>query len=131
MCRDNPQAQKLEAYIHSKFHGFYDISDITHGVNMSCSPDHKLRPTLWITKITLKNLPAEPKAANTKSDPTKSDTTKNEPAKRDPAKSDTDKNDTAKEAADKKKKEGYRQKVTHITTNARQDTAETAIMTHN
>jgi len=65
VCRDNPQAQKLEAYIHSKFHGFYDISDITHGVNMSCSPDHKLRPTLWITKITLKNLPAEPKAAAT------------------------------------------------------------------
>jgi len=111
VCRDNPQAQKLEAYIHSKFHGFYDISDITHGVNMSCSPDHKLRPTLWITKITLKNLPAEPKAANTKSDPTKSDTTKSDPAKSDPAKSDPSKSDPAKAAAAKKEMEANKELV--------------------
>lgn len=111
VCRDNPQAQKLEAYIHSKFHGFYDISDITHGVNMSCSPDHKLRPTLWITKITLKNLPAEPKAANTRSDPTKSDTPKSDPAKSDPSKSDPSKSDPAKAAAAKKEMEANKELV--------------------
>jgi hypothetical protein len=57
-CKDDAQAQKLEAYIHKKFHEFSDIAvDITHGVNMSCSPDHRLRPTLWITKFTLKLSP--------------------------------------------------------------------------
>jgi UDP-2,3-diacylglucosamine pyrophosphatase LpxH len=55
-CRDDAQARKLEAYIHKKFHEFSDVAaDVTHGVNMSCSPDHKLRPTLWITKFTLKS----------------------------------------------------------------------------
>jgi hypothetical protein len=53
-CKDDAQARKLDV-IHQKFHEFSDVAaDITHGVNMSCSPDHKLRSTLWITKITLK-----------------------------------------------------------------------------
>lgn len=57
MCRDDAQARKLEAYIHKKFHEFSDIAvDITHGVNMSCSPDHHLRPTLWVTKLVLRSV---------------------------------------------------------------------------
>jgi hypothetical protein len=54
-CRDDAQARKLEAYIHQKFHEFSNIADITHGVNMSCSPEHTLRATLWISAIKLKS----------------------------------------------------------------------------
>jgi hypothetical protein len=70
-CRDNDQAQRIETYIHQTFHELYSITpDITHGVNMSCSRDHKLVPTLWITKFTLKNPPAS--AGTTKNDAAKS-----------------------------------------------------------
>jgi hypothetical protein len=54
-CRDSDQARSVELYIHQKFHELYSIApDITHGVNMSCNGQHKLVPTLWITKFTLK-----------------------------------------------------------------------------
>src|SRR5262249_32362131 len=81
-CKDNAQAQELEKYLHERFHELYGrvVADIKHGVNTSCSRDHKLVPTLWITDYLPKSskttyAEAAAKAAATKADAAKADDT--------------------------------------------------------
>ena len=54
-CKDAAHAQQIEKEIHKYFHEWYSTvaPDIKHGVNVSCSADHKLVPTLWITDFKL------------------------------------------------------------------------------
>ena len=67
-CKANDQAQTLEKRIHNIFHELANTiaPNITHAVNLSCSPEHKLVPTLSITEFTLK--PSLPAAASKKED---------------------------------------------------------------
>jgi hypothetical protein len=54
-CKDKAHADHIESEIHKQFHEWYKTvaPDIKHGVNMSCSHDHKLVPTVWITDFKL------------------------------------------------------------------------------